>query len=91
MRRVPQLTACQHVDRESSGWRSTFRESEKPETGCDHAIRGPAKIKVFLSWSELLTQSCGAVEIAFDHENGDIIIEANLATEVFRAPEDIVH
>ena len=46
---------------------------------------------MFLSWSELRTHSCGAVEIAFDHENSDIIVESNSAAELCRAAEDIGH
>src|SRR6267143_2613860 len=40
-------------------------------------------------WNELRTHSWGAVEIAFDHEDGDVIIETNLAAEICRAAEDI--
>jgi len=37
---------------------------------------------------ELHTHTGGAVEVAFDHENGDVILETNLAAEICRALKD---
>jgi hypothetical protein len=34
---------------------------------------------------ELRSHAGGAVEVAFDHDNGDVIMETNLAAEVCRA------
>ena len=35
--------------------------------------------------------SCEAVKIAFNYEDGDIVIEANSAAEICNVVEDIVH
>jgi hypothetical protein len=87
-----ELHGCQHVDRVSFRMEIDFPgEGERNWTGRVCATPGPAGPKAFLWWNELRTRSRGAVEIAFDHENGDIIIETNLAAKICRAAEDIGH
>src|SRR6266850_1132919 len=49
----------------------------------------PAAPKTFLSWMELRSHAGGAVEVAFDHDNSDIIMETYVAAEVCRAVKDI--
>ena len=73
-----------------SGWRSTSQEREY-ESGWDAPTPpGPAEPNAFLSWKELRTQSRGAVEIAFDYENGYIIVEV-IAAKIRCAVIDIDH
>jgi hypothetical protein len=40
---------------------------------------------------ELRSHARGAVKITFDNENGDIVVETNLAAELCRAVKDIDH
>jgi len=80
------LDGCQQVDR------VTFRISREEEgmwKGRVRTARGPARPKRFSRGNELPTHSWGAVEMAFDHENGDVIMETNLAAEICRVVEDI--
>jgi hypothetical protein len=42
-----------------------------------------------LSGMESGSRRSGAVEVAFDHDNGDVILEASSAAEICRAIEDI--
>jgi hypothetical protein len=48
----------------------------------------PAGPKSLLSWMKLCE---GSVEIALDHEDGDIIAKANVFRKIRRAAEDVVH
>ena len=62
-------------------------EEEKNQCGpelLDHP--GAAQSKNLLSWMKLCG---GAFELAFDHDNGDVITEADVAAEVCRAVKDI--
>ena len=52
----------------------------------DHAGRGTTQ-RLFL-WMKLCR---GAVEIAFHHEDGDIVAEAKVFRKIRRAAEDVFH
>ena len=53
-----------------------------------HSSR-PSAIRDFLVDGELRAHAGGAVELAFNHDNGDVIVETNVAAEVCRAIKDI--
>src|SRR6266852_9121083 len=38
---------------------------------------------------ELRSYAAGAFEVAFDHDNSDVIVETNVAAEICRAVKDI--
>jgi hypothetical protein len=67
------------------------RQGERAWMGRGYAILGPAEPMAFTFWNESRRQSGRAVEIAFDYENGYIVMETNLAAKICRAAEDIVH
>jgi len=63
-----------------------YNWAEEPMWPFSIALR-PYDAKV-CAWMKLCG---GAVKIAFDHENGHIIMETNLAAEICCAAEDIIH
>jgi len=50
---------------------------------------GLARSKTFFADGELRAHASGAVELAFDHHNGDVIMKTNVAAEICRAAKDI--
>ena len=81
---------CRHVDSDFQDGDDLPIKGEGVRKGRS-APAGPAGLQAFPSWNELGTSSWGAVEIAFDHENGDIIIETDVAAEICRGAKDIHH
>jgi len=84
------LDDCQHADRVTFRMEDDFQEKEN-ECGRDAyaPLWVPAAPKTFLSWMELRSHAGGAVEVAFDHDNSDIIMETYVAAEVCRAVKNI--
>ncbi len=84
------LDDCQHADRVTLRMEDDFQK-RKNERGRDAyaPLWVPAPPKTFLSWMELRSHAGGAVEVAFDHDNSDIIMETYVAAEVCRAVKDI--
>ena len=50
---------------------------------------GLARSNPLFADRELRAHASGAVELAFDHHNGDVIMKTNVAAEVCRAVNDI--
>ena len=86
-----ELDGCQHVDRVSFRMEIDFlREEERMWTGRVAATLGLARLETLLSWNELPSRTRGAIEIAFDNEYGDIIVEV-IAAKICRSVIDIDH
>src|SRR5229473_184796 len=67
-----------------------LREEERMWTGRVAATLGLARLETLLSWNELPSRTRGAIEIAFDNEYGDIIVEV-IAAKICRSVIDIDH
>jgi hypothetical protein len=81
---VNTLAAC------LSGWRATSEREERMWTEASAPAKRPAGLKVLLSRNDLRAHSRRAVEIAFDHENGYIIVEG-IAAKIGCGVIDIDH
>ena len=55
------------------------------------AALGHFRVKTFPLQNELRSHILRAIEIAFDHENRDIIIKTSLAAETRGVAEDVRH
>ncbi len=70
------------------------RLSETENTSGHRASQGAlafVSLSAFLSRNDCRSHSRQAVEIAFDYENGDIVIKSDLTAELSRVAEDIDH
>ena len=87
VQRIGWMSACRHVlfrdgiDLSRSNNRMLMRP--RP-TGM-----GLARSNPLFADGELRAHASGAVELAFDHHNGDVIMKTNGAAEVCRAVKDI--
>src|SRR5712671_7408685 len=87
VQRIGWMSACRHVlFRDGIDWsRRNNRMLTRPRpTGICLA-----RSKTFFVDGALRAHASGAVELAFDHYNGDVIMKTNVAAEVCRAVKNI--
>ena len=79
------LDGCQHADSVSSEPEigHTAREERMWRSSSNYNTT-----KTFLWWMELSAHGRGPVEVAFNNDNSDVIMETYVAAEVCRAVKD---
>ena len=70
-----------------SRWNRLAREEQRMPIA--QATRSRPQGKTFLADGKLRAQAGGAVELAFNHDNSDVIMETNVAAETCRAVKDL--
>ena len=72
-----------------SRWNQLVKEDKRMLTRPRFTGIGLARSNPLFADRELRAHASGAVELAFDHHNGDVIMKTNVAAEVCRAVKDI--
>ena len=72
-----------------SRWNQLVKEDKRMLTRPRFTGIGLARSNPLFADGELRAHGSGAVELAFDHHNGDVIMKTNVAAEVCRAVKDI--
>jgi len=88
------LDGCQHADRWFFGMESTLPKEEEMNADAPSTHRSKPHLGLNFSggWSadvELRANAVGAVELAFDHDDSDVVMETNVAAEVRCAIKDM--
>ena len=80
----------QHIGRLPTRRQRVFRAGNRLRGRGKNECGGPAltTTKTFLWWMELSAHGRGAVEVAFNNDNSDVIMETYVAAEVCRAVKD---
>src|SRR6266403_5824163 len=87
VQRVGWMSACRHlVFRDGI---KLVKEDKRMLTRPRFTGIGLARSNPLFADRELRARASGAVELAFDHHNGDVIMKTNVAAEVCRAVKDI--
>ena len=87
VQRIGWMSACRHLV--FLRWNQLVKEDKRMLTRPRFTGIGLARSNRFFADGELRAHASGAVELAFDHHNGDVIMKTNVAAEVCGAVKDI--
>jgi hypothetical protein len=82
------LDGCQPADTVFFEMSTSGQRKNSKDRGLSVPLQVPARPRTFV-WVELRSNAGGAVEVAFDNDNGDVITETNIAAKVCRAVKDV--
>ena len=83
------LDGCPPADTWFFEMESTVKDGKRMLTRTRSTGIALARSNPLFADRELRAHASGAVELAFDHHNGDVIMKTNVAAEVGRAVKDI--